>query len=45
MGTPFPFGDRGIDPVNLSDVMAGLENFFECVYMDYQNWTSAHGPT
>jgi hypothetical protein len=44
-GAPFPFGDRGVDLVNLFDVMAGLENFFECVYMDYQNWTSAYGTT
>jgi hypothetical protein len=38
-------GNRGIDSVNLSDIMAGLLNFFECVYMDYQNWTSSHGQT
>ena len=31
----FIFGDRGIDLANLRDVMQGLENFFECVYLDF----------
>jgi hypothetical protein len=35
-GAPFAFGDHGIDLDNLRDVMQGLANFFECVYMDFQ---------
>lgn len=34
-GTPFLFGDRGIDLANVREVMQGLQNFFECVYMDF----------
>lgn len=33
-GSPFVFGDRGIDLDNVRKVMQGLENFFECVYLD-----------
>ncbi len=32
---PFIFGDKGIDLVNLREVMEGLENFFECVYLAF----------
>jgi hypothetical protein len=32
---PFVFGDRGIDLDNVREVMQGLENFFECVYLDF----------
>jgi hypothetical protein len=31
---PFKFGDRGIELDNLREVMCGLENFFECVYLE-----------
>jgi hypothetical protein len=34
-GTPFLFGDRGIDLVNLRGVMQGLQNFFECAYLHF----------
>jgi hypothetical protein len=34
-GLPFAFGDQGIDLVNLREVMNGLENFFECAYLDF----------
>jgi hypothetical protein len=34
-GSPFVFGDRGIDLDNVREVMQGLENFFECVYLDF----------
>ena len=34
-GSPFVFGDRGIDLDNVRKVMQGLENFFECVYLDF----------
>lgn len=34
-GAPFMFGDRGIDLNNLREVMQGLENFFECAYLDF----------
>ena len=34
-GLPFVFGDRGIDLDNVREVMQGLENFFECVYLDF----------
>lgn len=33
--TPFIFGDRGIDLDNVREVMQGLENFFECAYLDF----------
>lgn len=36
-GAPFMFGDRGIDLANLRDVMQGLENFFECTYLDFSH--------
>ena len=34
-GSPFAFGDQGIDLGNLREVMQGLANFFECVYLDF----------
>lgn len=34
-GTAFLFGDRGIDLANVREVMQGLQNFFECVYLDF----------
>jgi hypothetical protein len=34
---PFKFGDRGIDLANLREVMEGLENFFECAYLDFSH--------
>jgi len=34
-GTPFLFGDKGIDLTNVREVMQGLQNFFECVYLDF----------
>lgn len=40
-GDPFTFGDRGIDIANLSEVMHGLENFFECAYMDFSHQDDA----
>jgi hypothetical protein len=36
-GLPFAFGDRGIDLANLRDVMDGLENLFECAYLDFSH--------
>jgi hypothetical protein len=36
-GTPFAFGDRGIDLSNVREVMQGLENFFECTYLELDN--------
>jgi hypothetical protein len=36
-GSPFDFGDRSVDLDNLREVMQGLENFFECVYLDFTN--------
>jgi len=36
-GTPFLFGDRGIDLANVREVMQGLQNFFECVYLDFSH--------
>ena len=36
-GSPFVFGDRGIDLDNVREVMQGLENFFECVYSDFSH--------
>ena len=34
---PFDFGDRGIDPANLREVMEGLANFFECAYLEFSD--------
>ena len=34
-GRPFLFGDRGIDLTNLRKVMQGVQNFFECTYMEF----------
>lgn len=34
-GSPFVFGDRGIDLDNVREVMQGLGNFFECVYLNF----------
>ncbi len=34
---PFKFGDRGIELANLREVMEGLENFFECAYLDFSH--------
>ncbi len=36
-GSPFVFGDRGIDLDNVREVMQGLENFFESVYLDFSH--------
>jgi hypothetical protein len=36
-GRPFAFGDQGIDLVNLLEVMSGLQNFFECAYLDFSH--------
>jgi hypothetical protein len=36
-GAPFLFGDRGIDLDNVRDVMQGLQNFFECTYLDFEH--------
>ena len=36
-GAPFVFGDRGIDLANLREVMQGLQNFFECAYLDFSH--------
>ncbi len=36
-GAPFMFGDRGIDLANLREVMQGLENFFECAYLEFSH--------
>lgn len=41
VGLPFTFGDRGIDLANLREVMHGLENFFECAYMDFSHQDDA----
>ncbi len=35
--SPFTFGDRGIDLDNVREVMQGLVNFFECVYLEFSN--------
>lgn len=35
--SPFAFGDRGIDPENLREVMQGLVNFLECAYLDFSH--------
>jgi hypothetical protein len=40
-GIPFMFGDRGIDLVNLRAVMQGLENYFECAYLDFSHQDDA----
>jgi hypothetical protein len=34
---PFAFGDQGIDLDNLREVMAGLENFFECASLHFSH--------
>jgi hypothetical protein len=34
---PFVFGDKGIDLANLREIMQGLENFFECTYLDFSH--------
>ena len=34
---PFAFGDRCIDLANVREVMEGLVNFFECIYMDFSH--------
>jgi len=36
-GAPFEFGDHGIDLANLREVMRGLQNFFECVHLDFEH--------
>ncbi|MBI4464037.1 MAG: hypothetical protein HY647_04980 [Acidobacteria bacterium] len=36
-GTTFVFGDRGIDLATVREVMQGIENFFECVYLDFSH--------
>ena len=36
-GEPFFSGDKGIDLNNMREVMQGLENFFECFYLDWSN--------
>jgi hypothetical protein len=36
-GLPFAFGDQGFDLANLSTVMQGLENLFECAYLDFSH--------
>jgi hypothetical protein len=36
-GRPFAFGDRDIDLATLREVMHGLENFFECAYLDFSH--------
>lgn len=36
-GTPVLFGDRGIDLGNVREVMQGLENFFECAYLEFEH--------
>jgi len=35
--SPFSFGDQGIDLKNVREVMQGLANFFECVYLDFSH--------
>lgn len=40
-GLAFAFGDRGIDLANLREVMHGLENLFECAYMDFSHQDDA----
>jgi hypothetical protein len=34
-GTRFLFGDRGIDLTNIREVMQGMQNFFECTYLEF----------
>jgi hypothetical protein len=41
-GSPFTFGDRGIDLDNVREVMEGLENFFECAYLAFSAHDDAH---
>jgi len=36
-GSPFVFGDQGIDLRNVREVMQGLVNFFECVSLDFSS--------
>lgn len=36
-GRPFAFCDRAIDLSTLCEVMHGLENFFECAYLDFSH--------
>lgn len=36
-GSPFVFGDREIALDNVREVMQGLENFFECVYLEFSH--------
>ena len=36
-GSPFVFGDRAIDLDNVREVMQGLENFFECIYLAFSH--------
>ena len=36
-GAPFAFGDRGVDLANVREVMQGLANFFECVYLEFSH--------
>jgi hypothetical protein len=40
-GSPFGFGDRGIDLDNIRTVMEGLENFFECAYLAFSGQDDA----
>jgi len=35
--SPFVFGDRGVDLENVREVMQGLANFFECVYLNFSH--------
>jgi hypothetical protein len=36
-GSPFLFGDRGVDLTVLRESMQGLSNFFECCYLAFKN--------
>lgn len=36
-GEPFFSNDKGVDLNNVREVMQGLENFFECFYLDWSN--------
>lgn len=36
-GSPFVFGDCGIDLENLREIMSGVVNFFECAYLDFSH--------
>jgi hypothetical protein len=42
-GLPFDFGDRGIDLENVREVMQGVENFFECVYLHFLHQDESAG--